>query len=637
MNFVKQEDWKDKVMKITNLERARKSESIVTAELEKMVKQKKLSEKSQQRALAELKALSARLEKSIGTNDLVAASVDASYLELLAADAQVEENPNASAEYDLEEAEKNHALALVDQVRLSGANSAEAIGQALVERVNTLLSNTETADQATAVIRAMSFLCRKIRAPKEEYAALGDGMQIEAIKGAEAASTALAKQNQATMKSMGRSKDATDEAPRVPTEVLVHLQAKLEARLKQSPTDPELKKLLVDARKMFMAHTMTIEATKSFLNEAAKGCAQYPDLGDLCTKLAGQLPKDNKALHPRLHDNIYGRALDSKMMGDLVKDPPKGVTEAMGKMCEAMADFLTNLGPQASGCVGNIQTEGKIRDPRFWMNKTPELQEIWKKLNPKDGLAGLLKFLKSPKINGFDCVAVPWLLVRLGNGLDGGENASERYKNVPWKEEGDKNYKEIITKQTSRESVANESDKTALNTEGAGLNLAHQPSALPPEQGMTPSVRPATRNRPTIGEGQNPAKAMTQAREHGLPYASGCSGSTNLLLHLMKHLQKKVPVDTKDFLLGSMMFLVYDGGHSIQEVLWTANQLNDKLDLKLDLGGNSNDPNSFVADYDKFIAMFEGATADALKRANENAWTGVTQYFEEYSQFAGSK
>jgi len=166
MNFVKQEDWKDKVMKITNLERARKSESIVTAELEKMVKQKKLSEKSQQRALAELKALSARLEKSIGTNDLVAASVDASYLELLAADAQVEENPNASAEYDLEEAEKNHALALVDQVRLSGANSAEAIGQALVERVNTLLSNTETADQATAVIRAMNFLCRKIRAPK---------------------------------------------------------------------------------------------------------------------------------------------------------------------------------------------------------------------------------------------------------------------------------------------------------------------------------------------------------------------------------------------------------------------------------------------------------------------------------------
>jgi hypothetical protein len=634
-------------MKITNLERARKSESIVTAELEKMVKQKKLSEKSQQRALTELKALSARIENSIGTNDLVAASVDASYLELLAAEAQVEENPNASAEYDLEEAEKNHALALVDQVRSSGANSAEAIGKALVERVNTLLCNTETADQATAVIRAMSFLCRKImtnpdptnsKVPiKVEYAALGDGMDMEVIKGAEAASTALAKQNQATMKSMGRSKDATDEAPRVPTEVLVHLQAKLEARLKQSPTDPELEKLLAKARKMFMAHTMTIEATKSFLSEAAKDCADHPDLAKLCTELTGQLPKDKASL-PRLHDNIYGRALDSKMMGDLVKDPPKGVTEAMEQTCKAMAKLLKSLGTKAGGCVGNIQTEGKIRDPRFWMNKTPELKEIWKNMNPNVGLAGILKFLESPKTKGFDCVAVPWLLVRLGNGLDEGEGASDRYKNVPWKEEGDKNYKEVITKQTSRESIANENNKTALNTEGAGLNLAHQPSALPPEQDMTPSVRPTTRNRPTIGEGQNPSKAITQALEHGLPYASGCSGSTNVLLHLMKHLQKQgVPINTKDFLLGSMMFLVYDGGHSIQEVLWTANQLNDKLDLKLDLGGNSNDPNSFVADYDKFIAMFEGATADALKRANENAWTGVTQYFEEYSQFAGTK
>ena len=108
-----------------------------------------------------------------------------------------------------------------------------------------------------------------------------------------------------------------------------------------------------------------------------------------------------------------------------------------------------------------------------------------------------------------------------------------------------------------------------------------------------------------------------------------------MLLFNLKAMQDAgAQIDTKNFLLGAMMFLVYDGGHSIHEVLWTANQLDEQLGLNLGLGGDPEHPEDFVADYEAFIEKFQGDSAVALERASEAAWRGVSEYHEENSVFA---
>ena len=96
---------------------------------------------------------------------------------------------------------------------------------------------------------------------------------------------------------------------------------------------------------------------------------------------------------------------------------------------------------------------------------------------------------------------------------------------------------------------------------------------------MIPSSRPTLVRYPRIftkSKTSAEAEAVYSLRnqlEHGVAWASGMSGSTNINLHAihwsnnMKDPSKKTNIDYKGALLGIMMFLVYDGGHSISEVL----------------------------------------------------------------------
>lgn len=131
-------------------------------------------------------------------------------------------------------------------------------------------------------------------------------------------------------------------------------------------------------------------------------------------------------------------------------------------------------------------------------------------------------------------------------------------------------------------------------------------------------------------------EAIELAHDRGLPFASGVSGTTNILLHLRKHqADNGADVDATDFLLSSAMFLVDDGGHSVHEVMWTANQLDGTLGLGLGIGiGDPTKPNEFVSDYDGIAAKLGGETATAFKKSMDDAWNGTQTYLEDNSYFA---
>ena len=102
----------------------------------------------------------------------------------------------------------------------------------------------------------------------------------------------------------------------------------------------------------------------------------------------------------------------------------------------------------------------------------------------------------------------------------------------------------------------------------------------------------------------------------------------------MKHQQDAgAVIDPKSALLNAMTFVVFDGGHSMHEALWVANQTHQRLNLGLNLGDPTK-PNEFVSDYEAFADKFNGNMKAAVDGAMNTAWAGTQDYMQQSSQFA---
>jgi hypothetical protein len=447
---------------------------------------------------------------------------------------------------------------------------------------------------------------------------------------------------QEDLAALGPSTASREEVDRTPSEVVVHL---LSAVIKAMPEDNEaetLAELRETLQRSFAQRALTVDATHDLLSEAAQTLeeADFEDLAALAVKLGGQMPKRGQKVAPtRAHDNLYGRTYDSALVDTLVQDPPEGTLKALGSAGSALADCLDgNKGTKkwAGEWVKNLLKEG---DPRFWNGGVPALTQI-KNCEDKEEAFNILKdFLSTEPEDGLAAVAFPWLLVKLSL-------KSQQFGVCPWMVPANKNYMSVTTKQAGRENelIPQDKAKGKVLTEGGGITLAHQPNAVREEEFMLPSQRPTTVNRPRIrrpdDDPQGPSTttpAIETALEHEAVYGSGVSGSTNIMLHLLEWMNKEGgAVDPKDFLVGTMMFLVYDGGHSIHEVMWTANQLDETLNLDLDLG-DSEDPNAFVGDTDRLVEILGEDTRQKVAAAQQAALDKVVSTFNEHSHFAESE
>lgn len=81
------------------------------------------------------------------------------------------------------------------------------------------------------------------------------------------------------------------------------------------------------------------------------------------------------------------------------------------------------------------------------------------------------------------------------------------------------------------------------------------------------------------------------------------------------------------------MVLVYDGGHSMQEVMWTGNQCNEALGLGLGWAERG-DPRAFLADYDKFVDSHAPDTRRWMAAAMDRAWQATQDHHDRHSHFS---
>lgn len=450
---------------------------------------------------------------------------------------------------------------------------------------------------------------------------------------------------QGRYRALGPSMASRDEVRRTPTEVSMHWISVLQEAV-TTTTDESAKRLISGLLKgqqtRWMEHNLTLKSTADSLQRdsdvlRSAGLLDLADVaapglsGDSAAKsksLRGQLPTTERGLQTtRLHDNIYGRVFESRWIANLVDHPPAEVLETMHKIGVGMADTVAQLPEkQRKAAVEDLQ---KIvaKDERFWFGQVANIGEFATSKWPESG-ALLQKMLRANVETGPHAIAIPYLSVKLVWALDyDGGKASRTKEN--WVHATLQNYRENIRPQSRKLDIQS---TFPIPVPSAGITMTHQPVAAPKEW-MTATQRPAQHYNFTEVT-TSTAKALT----HGIPYVNGVSGSTSIMLGIVAHLRDSgKEIDPKIALLGTAMFMNYDGGHSIHEALWAANQREPELNLQLRASPRKRekDPADFISNYESFLQLYAGmeckqAIADSLSEA----WIETTQYFRDNSYFA---
>lgn len=392
--------------------------------------------------------------------------------------------------------------------------------------------------------------------------------------------------------------------------------------------------------------TLTLSSTRKFLKEDANllrraGLETLANVVDSKVQsvvpcLLRQLPTADSDLSPtRLHDNVYGRVFESNWIASLVANPPDEVKSAMSTIAHYYSTYLSTLSCNKQDRMLRKVLKGLHRqivgDKRFWFKAFPEIKALsTSTFELPSFLTKLQKILCADIKTGEQCIAVPYLAVKLFNAING----LPVIKHELWQIWTNVNYKRYIQPRTGRTMEKKEiAESNVIPIPTAGITLRYQPPAVSNADRMTSEVRPCNRYHIPSAENINNFPAVKNALQHGLPYSGGVSGSTGIMLSIINHLKNQgTDIDLRMGLLGSIMFMNYDGGHSIHESLWVANQKGINLSKTKSC---NKDLDGFISDYESFVAIYkntqcEKALSDALSIAWERSFNYLTQYSEDY-------
>jgi len=131
-------------------------------------------------------------------------------------------------------------------------------------------------------------------------------------------------------------------------------------------------------------------------------------------------------------------------------------------------------------------------------------------------------------------------------------------------------------------------------------------------------------------------KSLQKSLAHGLPWISGMSGSTCIDLHAWEYFNSESndQIDLKASFLGFLMFLVYDGGHSMHEPMWAASQLEEVLHLNFNFSRASEPIEDFVADFKLLRDLYSGTMRIRISEAITKSFDKSVDYFNTYSFYA---
>uniref|UniRef100_UPI002B41234F MARTX multifunctional-autoprocessing repeats-in-toxin holotoxin RtxA n=1 Tax=Photorhabdus africana TaxID=3097554 RepID=UPI002B41234F len=355
---------------------------------------------------------------------------------------------------------------------------------------------------------------------------------------------------------------AEREAPKTESESLIAFMSRLEAA-----NIPEAESLIERVRELWLTGQVTSKETIKLFNDAASQLQAYPELQVLVLSL--QADAHRKKSTTQYIDNLFGRRFDSELAHTLVKTASPDAIAASRRIGQFLVqEFELYIQSTVGSTIRDAQIACRMQafaekikqDIRPWFSRVPELTAFLQKPTLDN-----FKIMMTKVDNGFEMIKIPFLAVKMSNTGGMGSHLSQ------WKAEADIFYREEIYKaRSTSNTLTHHADVTHTvnliqqQTNEYGIALPYQPSGDQYEDFLY-GRKVAAGSVLTPGQ-ETVLERNALAQGHSV--VSGASGSTNIMVHLNNYITSQDPTFPQEqAYLNTLAFLVFDGGHSVNESL----------------------------------------------------------------------
>nr|WP_237146638.1 MARTX multifunctional-autoprocessing repeats-in-toxin holotoxin RtxA [Photorhabdus laumondii] len=355
---------------------------------------------------------------------------------------------------------------------------------------------------------------------------------------------------------------AEREAPKTESESLIAFMSQLE-----TANIPAVLPLIGRARQLWLTGQVTSEETIKLFNDAVSQLQGYPELHALVLSLQADAYKEKSTT--QYIDNLFGRRFDSEVAHTLVKTAPPDALATSRRIGQFLVqEFELHMQNTAGSTIRDAQIAFRMQvfaekikqDIRPWFSQTPELITFL-----QEPTLDNFKIMMTKVDNGFEMIKIPFLAVKMSITDGMGLHLSQ------WKAEADTFYQEEIYKARSTSNtlthyanVTHTVELTQQQTNDYGIALPHQPSGDPYENFLF--GRNVTAGRVLMPGRETALERNALAQGHSV--VAGASGSTNIMVHLNNDIARQDPTFSREqAYLNTLAFLVFDGGHSVNESL----------------------------------------------------------------------
>lgn len=425
------------------------------------------------------------------------------------------------------------------------------------------------------------------------------------------------------------------EAAKTESESIVEFIYKLGQIENAETSTSEINKLAEQAKTLWMSGNVTQESAVKLFTEANDKLTEHPKLQVLASKLLSDAKKEKEI--GQYFDNLFGRRFDSEIAHELVKTPTEKAINTSVQIGTSLVDdfddWMHGLLPDSEDDVlrsERIQTKMEAfaqaitKDERPWFSRVPTLTQFLEAPNYTN-----FKTMMTQVDDGFGVIKVPFLAVKMaitpGLGME----------MAPWKAEGDRFYQNVITKARSTSAVIssgvdgeNQVNLIEKKTSDYGTALQYQPKG---------DTYDDFKEGRSVADGRilNPSKKTTfenNALSNGLSVVTGASGSTNIMTHLNQHIASKIPGFSVDqAYLNTLSFLVFDGGHSVNESLAVYMALQETGDARKVV------LESYTANYQDLIDLVDDSSKSTVRDALDNALDKTLEFYKEHAHSASNE
>ncbi|OJA84446.1 hypothetical protein BGV49_22035 [Burkholderia ubonensis] len=260
-------------------------------------------------------------------------------------------------------------------------------------------------------------------------------------------------------------------------------------------------------------------------------------------------------------------------------------------------------------------------DARPWFSRVPELTDFLAEPNYER-----FRTMMCEVRNGFDMIKVPFLAVKMANvpGLSQSMGS--------WRIESDLFYVQVVTQARSVGTELSVGIDTPYKVELQEPRTRNYGTLLPHQQAI------GQYNYEDFLEGHNFAvdRVLTPGYEtqfernalaNGQTVVRGASGSTNLMVHLNRHIASKLSdFSQAQAYLNTLAFLVFDGGHSVNDSLAVYHALAAPEEQR------SHVLESYTANYHDIPSMLAGQEGGAILRALNEAFDKTVTLHRQLQQ-----